>query len=419
MGLTEICQSFFLIMNKVKSISKIFLLFTFVISVTLLHAESENSEGYIFSFSSASRLKITERSNIRVTVNGQYQGLTYNESRSVLDYMWHKEGKSQYAGSFLVFQDSIQDTRTISNLIERDEYCEIQIDSAGHYTVEYEQTVPVLRSFPVFSVKPVTPGDKWRDFGERIVDPLNNGRLTAVKFYCEYSYAGIQNTSLGEKHIINAQYAMRYKKGDSYMSDDNLKQISGRHMVTIMIDTRDSSSIFIRDMLDEQYQYTDGTRLEHSGFILTWYNDVVGMDREDVVRNVSELIEERDLQDVEVTEKQEGISISLQDIHFVPDSPEILPEEISRIDRIAEILRDIDPSKIMVVGHTADVGTKASQYELSEKRAETVINILVGNGFPPALFIYKGAGGDEPVGDNGTEEGRAKNRRVEFIILED
>ncbi len=419
MGLTEICQSFFLIMCKVTNIYKILFLAAFFIFGTLVYADTISSEGYIFSFSSASRLKITERSNIRVTVNGQYQGLTYNESRCVLDYMWHKEGKSQYAGNFLVYQNSIQDTRTISNLIDRDEYCEIQIDSAGHYSVAYDQTVPVLRSFPVFSINPVTPGDKWRDFAERIVDPLNNGKLTAVIFYCEYSYAGIQNTSLGEKHIINAQYAMRYKKGDSNLSDENLKQISGRHLVTIMIDTRDSSSIFIRDMLDEQYQYTDGTRLEHSGFILTWYNDVVGMDREEVVRNVSELIAEHDLKDVEVTEKQEGISISLQDIHFVPDSPEILPEEINRINRIAEILHDIDPSKIMVVGHTADVGTKASQYELSEKRAETVINLLVVNGFPPALFVYKGAGGDEPVADNGTEEGRAKNRRVEFIILED
>ncbi len=386
-------------------------------SIVLQNLYSE--EAVLFMFGSSNKLKIIERSNIRVTENGNYAGLTYNESRAVLQYMWYEDGYSQYAGNYYVFEASKQDTRLIANPVNLNEYCEILIDDQGHYRTGPDQVVPVLRSFPVFSPEEVLPGDKWKDYGERIVDPDNNGKYTRVKFYCEYRYDGLKETKTGPKHFITAQYAMRYKPGDSSMNDPDLKQISGKHLLTITIDDEDRSSIFIRDQLDEQYLYFSGRVREHSGFILTWYNDIIGMDRVDVAGKTEKSLELADLTDVEVIEKAEGIALSIQNLHFVPDSVEILPEERNRIKSIFDVLNSLDVKKILVIGHTADIGTKESQYVLSEQRALTVINELTALGMLPQVFIYEGRGGDEPLADNSTDEGRAVNRRVELVILDE
>jgi outer membrane protein OmpA-like peptidoglycan-associated protein len=370
-------------------------------------------------FSSNNKLKITERSNIRVTENGVYRGLTYNESRAVLDYMWFEDGYSQYAGNYYVYEASMKDTRLIANTIDLNEYCEIAITDQGRYKLPEEQLLPVLRDFPVFPDKEISPGDSWRDFGVRMVDPENSGIYTKVKFYCEYKYEGLKTIRTGLKHVITAQYALRYKPGDTKINDPDLKRISGRHMVTIMIDDEDRSSIFIRDTVDEQYFYFDGKVLEHKGFILTWYNDIIGMDRRQVAEKTRQEIETAEVKDVEIIEKTEGLALTVKNLHFVPDSAEILPVENGRIRSLFELLTELEVKKILVVGHTADVGTKESQYLLSEQRARAVIDKLSALGMNPGMFIYEGRGGDEPAASNETPEGRAANRRVELILLDD
>ena len=397
----------------------LFFILMVLATATFGYGQSGSSEGIELSFVSSSMLKITERSNIRVTENGRYAGLTYNESRAVLGYMRHRNGYSQYSGSYYVYEASKKDTRLIANPVDISEYCELEISDSGHYRLPEDQLLPVLRDFPVFPKGTISPGDKWRDFGTRIVDPRNNGRYTEVRFYCEYRYDGVQSTSTGLKHVISAQYAMRYKPGDSGRFDPDLKQISGKHAAVILIDAEDRSSIFIRDTVDEQYIYSDGGNLEHSGFILTWYNDIVGFDRAETAEKTEQRIKDSGVDDVELVQKDEGIGLSIQNLHFKPDSPEILPDEKSRIRKIYDILNGLDVKKILVIGHTADVGTKESQYRLSEERALTVINGLTELGMRPSVFIYEGRGGDEPVADNSTDEGRAANRRVELILLDD
>ncbi len=72
----------------------------------------------------------------------------------------------------------------------------------------------------------------------------------------------------------------------------------------------------------------------------------------------------------------------------------------------------------MAVGHTADIGSEESQYVLSVERARVIIQEMVERGIPADRFIYEGKGGTEPIAPNDTEEGKAKNRRVEFVILD-
>ncbi len=120
---------------------------------------------------------------------------------------------------------------------------------------------------------------------------------------------------------------------------------------------------------------------------------------------------------IEVERTAEGIKLSLPAIHFFPDEARILPSEKARLDRLAAVLKELPEAEFLVKGHTADVGSRESQYILSVERAKTIIGELGRRGLAPERFIFQGMGGDVPVAPNDTEEGRERNRRVEVIIL--
>ena len=74
-------------------------------------------------------------------------------------------------------------------------------------------------------------------------------------------------------------------------------------------------------------------------------------------------------------------------------------------------------SYIEVIGHTDDVGDDAYNQELSEQRAESVRNYLIGAGVDASKMVTTGAGESMPIASNKTDEGRAENRRVEVMVL--
>jgi OOP family OmpA-OmpF porin len=73
--------------------------------------------------------------------------------------------------------------------------------------------------------------------------------------------------------------------------------------------------------------------------------------------------------------------------------------------------------RIRIEGHTDNVGSASFNQVLSEKRAMSVKNYLVERGIEPDRLYVDGFGASKPISDNSTQEGKALNRRVEFIIL--
>lgn len=133
-------------------------------------------------------------------------------------------------------------------------------------------------------------------------------------------------------------------------------------------------------------------------------------------KNIKRYIYENKVPDIEVSDTLTGILFSV-DLKFIPDSPELLPEEAPRIQKIASMLAEIiekNEFTILVEGHTADLGKPVGQMNLSIERTRTVMNALVRQGIPQSLFTYKGYGATRPIADNSTEAGRAQNRRVDI-----
>ncbi len=87
------------------------------------------------------------------------------------------------------------------------------------------------------------------------------------------------------------------------------------------------------------------------------------------------------------------------------------------LDEVLEALEMFPEVQVQIAGHTDDIGTEESNLLLSRLRAASVLSYLVDRGQSPLRFEVIGYGESEPVADNDTAEGRARNRRIEFIAL--
>ena len=106
------------------------------------------------------------------------------------------------------------------------------------------------------------------------------------------------------------------------------------------------------------------------------------------------------------------------EVNFAVDSADILPDSQPQIDQVLALLRG-DPSlRLSIDGHTDATGDAAHNLRLSEARAKAVVAALAGQGVDASRLQAKGHGQTQPVADNATDEGRAKNRRVELVRLD-
>jgi outer membrane protein OmpA-like peptidoglycan-associated protein len=105
-------------------------------------------------------------------------------------------------------------------------------------------------------------------------------------------------------------------------------------------------------------------------------------------------------------------------INFDVDKATLRPDAQPVVAEIDKLLAGDPALKLSIEGHTDNTGTPAHNQELSAARARSVLGALVGMGVDPARLSSKGFGQGQPVADNGSEAGRAQNRRVELVKVE-
>ena len=105
------------------------------------------------------------------------------------------------------------------------------------------------------------------------------------------------------------------------------------------------------------------------------------------------------------------------DAFFDFDKSVLKPEGKAKLDDLASKVKDINLEVIIAVGHTDSVGSDAYNQKLSVRRSEAVKAYLVSKGIEKNRVYTEGKGEKQPVADNKTKEGRAKNRRVEIEVV--
>ena len=115
--------------------------------------------------------------------------------------------------------------------------------------------------------------------------------------------------------------------------------------------------------------------------------------------------------------KEEKAKVRINNIFFDFDEYSLLPESSPELDRLAALLQSNNELEVEIDGHTDIVGKGEYNFDLSLKRAEIVRDYLISKGVASTRFTVKGLGKTKPVAPNDTEEGRAKNRRVEIWFV--
>ena len=136
-----------------------------------------------------------------------------------------------------------------------------------------------------------------------------------------------------------------------------------------------------------------------------------------------------DKQEAELRAQLEGTGVSVHrsgdnitlnmpgNVTFATDSSDLSPAFFDVLNSVGMVLDEYDQTVVEVAGHTDSTGTDSYNQALSERRARSVANYLMGQGVMGERLITVGMGERYPVANNGTVDGRQANRRVEITMV--
>lgn len=115
-------------------------------------------------------------------------------------------------------------------------------------------------------------------------------------------------------------------------------------------------------------------------------------------------------------EIQKKIEYAARNIYFNTGSAKLLSKSFAPLDSVVKVLTEDPNLKLSIEGHTDNVGKEDANQQLSENRAQAVKDYLIGKGIDEGRITSQGFGETNPVADNNTAEGRARNRRVLLVV---
>lgn len=121
---------------------------------------------------------------------------------------------------------------------------------------------------------------------------------------------------------------------------------------------------------------------------------------------------------IELIKVKVGKKVVLKNILFESGKSILTSGSYTELDRLLNIMKENAQMKIEISGHTDITGSESLNFKLSGARAKTVVDYLGQKGIDPSRMAFRGYGSLQPITENATVAGRAKNRRVEFKILE-
>jgi outer membrane protein OmpA-like peptidoglycan-associated protein len=122
--------------------------------------------------------------------------------------------------------------------------------------------------------------------------------------------------------------------------------------------------------------------------------------------------------DITLNSMKKDVKIVLKNVFFETGSANLKPTSYAELGRLTQLLNENPTLKIEISGHTDNIGSKTANFKLSEERAQAVVEFLKTEGTSSDRLTFKGYAFDQPIADNGTEDGRSLNRRVEFKVMD-
>ncbi len=185
-----------------------------------------------------------------------------------------------------------------------------------------------------------------------------------------------------------------------------------------------SATIEIRNTVTNQMTriHVDSVTGEYA-FVTEFKNDLLLTVKKDGYAFESQYVSASDTEhtepvkrDILIQKIELGKQYTINDIRFATNSFEINDTIKNVMQAFVEYLNQNRKLHVVLQGHTDNIGSEVDNLALSESRAKTIFDYLVSKGVKPSRMSYKGYGSSRPIASNGTEEGRAQNRRTVFVV---
>jgi len=349
---------------------------------------------------------------------------------SILNRIGVKVLESDDLGATLNVEYSISEKSLDTGLYiyNSQENREFYRSSLGVYgLIPDDEYLPSVRNIPTFPVKAVDPGYSWSEMAEEVHDLLPffsiDYRLH-IPFRVFYTYDGQESFEGRTVDVIQINY--HYLSGidprmfpvGSIGQSDTPREVSGDFRQVYYWDRDAGIPAAVKETFVIRYGMSSGLYYTFKGTAQGRVTEADQWVKDDVLSILEQAVTEMD--DISVALSEAGVVLTLDDIHFKPDSSEFLPGEEEKLFRLKDLLLQFPEHDLLITGHTADVGNSIDNGQaLSEDRASAVASFLLNEGVRDSSgMVVQGKGASEPIGDNTLEEGRKKNRRVEITILD-
>jgi outer membrane protein OmpA-like peptidoglycan-associated protein len=394
-----------------------------IVAVFACAAVSLHADVFRFAYTKGEKYRILSQVHESVSINGQF-----NHDVDILNKIavavTDTKGDAGY--NVVDFQTSERSYGSRNTYEWTEEYpSEFWRDGKGAYTIAPSYFMPVVRNVPLFPEGDVPVGGTWSAPGTESHDFRTNfGIQDPFQFPITANYTYLSNVT--RNGVACALIAIDYEifhpvtapRGTTRMSPT---RVAGYSHQKYWWDIADRKPVYYEESFDFLFSFNTGDEVEFKGDASGELVTAAPLDRAQVTGDIQKQLDAQAIPGVTVKPSDQGVTITLENVNFPPNSDQLLPPEQDKLRRISEILKKYSDRDISVTGFTARAPgyTEDDYQKLSEQRANAAANFLLSTGGVTAKRLTsRGMGAASPVGDNSTEEGMRKNRRVEITILE-
>jgi len=376
-----------------------------------------------YAYAKGEQYRMVTRVNERVLINGVHSHQADILNRIAVRVTDVRDGSGLHEA---VFQTSERAVGSSGSYEWSEDYDSVfWRDARGAFLIDDRYFMPVVRNVPMFPEKPVAPGDTWSAAGWEVhdfrasfgmPDPFTFPITVAYTYLRNEVRSGIDCAVIGISYTVFQKVTAAPRTSRTYPV-----RLAGTSRQTLWWDAAAGREVAYMETFDFLFTLASGDEVEYIGEASGELIEAKPLDRAATTAQIRSELERQKIEGASVRSDDLGVTITLENVNFQANSDALLPTEQEKLRRIATILKNYPDRDILITGHTAGVsGYTAQQHqELSELRAKAVGDFLISLGARSAGQITtRGMGAGVPVGDNATEEGRRRNRRVEITILE-
>jgi outer membrane protein OmpA-like peptidoglycan-associated protein len=391
-----------------------------LVCITVGLPAQEGSFEFRFRYDQGEKYRIVGTNNQEILIDGTLSGRVEILTRIQSEVVQASADEGTIEANYQISEQN--DDPGAPFELAREYETEYTRDALGHVEVAGALVMPQVRDVPSFPETELSVGESWSAPAVEVHDlrPAYGIEDTLrIPVEVQYKFLGVDRSGETPVPMFSAYYEF----------DQEVQRYTGASLQPLRM-SGFADQVIYWDALrgrpgsyEESYRFllelSDGRTFEFRG---TADGEVVAserLDRQQISDEILEALESLQVEDTEVRSDERGVTISVENIQFAPDSARLLDSEKQKLERIGEILSRYPDRDILVTGHTALAGTEEGRMRLSQERAAAVGEYLLELGVRDRdEMLYRGLGAQEPVASNDTEPGRRKNRRVEITILE-